>query len=167
MYKLTKSKFYLFWEKHFIAFDTLSAFVYSSFLYTLLLCYYPKSLEGLCDKDFLLAFITTYVSLCGFLITALAILISFQDGDKVKIFRQRNTFKEVFNIFGDALFWLCVLIVMGVVLLAQVLSAKNSVGPCLIPQYLLFGVTLTIFKVRRAIWILKVMFNFSLESSKE
>ncbi len=164
MSEITKSHFQLFCEKHFIAFDTLSALVYSTLIYSLLPVNHSKLLVGVCDKDFLLAFLSTYVSLCGFLITALAILISFQDGVRIKLFRERNTFKDVFSIFSDALFWLCGLIIAGVILLVFTLSSSQSRSTDLIVAYMLIGIALPIFKVRRAIWILRVMFDLSLKS---
>lgn len=143
-------------KKYFIFYDSFKAFFYSLLIWIMLLRVIP---ENKLDFHALFnEFYPAYVSLCGFLITAFAVLISINDGDKIEKLKERDQYKQVFDIFYSAMSWLTFLIVLSI--FCNFIESNICFGLFV----LILGVVLPIIKIGRAVWILKEIFSLYLSS---
>lgn len=91
-------------------------------------------------------------SLLGFLISAAAIAIAFQELPRFKLLKDSGQGRNIIIVFFDAMKWLSVLMVVS--LLGLLFDTQNSSSPLIFYSLvLIFGICS--FRVFRCIWILR------------
>lgn len=91
-------------------------------------------------------------SLLGFVIAAVAIVIG--EADRLGFIRQAGQLPALFNVFRMSISALGI----GTIIALVALVADGEPSPQRwVPPLVLFGCTLSFFRVRRAIWILKAV----------
>ena len=152
------------YERHFLFFDALICFIVTSalcmwlrnslFIHNIITLIY-------CDKySFLFNLSTIYLSLFGFMLTGVTILLSNMP-ERLRHCINYKTNKalglQIYNVFFSAL---TMLAVIPLIFLAAVLLPHKYFASCL---FICFALTIILIsRICRALWILKLLVKISL-----
>ncbi len=157
------------WNKHFFGIDTLLSLGLVILLFIISGKYWDIAGKGIIliknEQECILSLtITIAATAIGFVLTSLTLLLTLCDGGKFGILVKNKHFHLVFKTYLHAVYVLAFVVVIS----ALWLFLKDTIGIDKWMFYLLIsGLMLTLFRLARCVWIMRILISVVLSSKKK
>lgn len=142
-------------RKYFIHFDTISSLIAGIIVFCIL-----SSFNFFIEikDEVITSMLRASTGLLGFLIAVMAIIFTFKDAKKLKVFQKTTHYGQVLDIYISAITWFSLLSI-GLLLVVIIDLPFQSFAnrELLVSLFISFS----IIKIWRCIWITKEIFNLS------
>lgn len=145
-----------FFRKFFQTIDTLMAICFA-IVFTFVLNHF-KLFTSLND-DLVLTLIESLIGLLGLIMAFMAIIFSFNNSEKLRYFKETDSFATVMDIIVGAIVWIS----LGVAVLASIELFDFNLSTRLELGLFLSVCFLVVVKTGRCVWITRKLFDLSIK----
>jgi hypothetical protein len=157
------SKFYMWWDRHFMLLELGLSFIPSLFvLFALYLV--PSSTDAINEwyissgRDFINSLPAISATMLGFIITGVSIIVAFFTGtnERLEALKGNPQYGQLFNIYFSTIKYLGLATVIFIMALFI-----PSAWAALFTVVVLWAVSISIVRIGRCIWVLRKLVNIS------
>ena len=88
-------------------------------------------------------------TLLGFVITGVSIIIAFSESEKLKLLKQTNHFKTIYNVYFNTIRYL------AITTLTPIIGLIVNDGAVHIFYFLIWSIIISTFRIWRCVWVLE------------